>query len=106
MKGFLIFIVGTLVGALASFVLVSGLMTGVGAGVGIATGVKAGACMTVEAARDRGLLTAEQVDEVLSAAGSSISAAQPDAVTEGSGLTEQECRQLIAKMKADAQSAQ
>ena len=72
MKGFLIFIVGAILGAIASFVVA----TGIGAGVGVATGLQAGACLTVEAAKDKGFITSEQVDEVLAAAAQQINCPQ------------------------------
>jgi hypothetical protein len=68
MKGFLIFVLGAIVGAVVGVFLLAGMLTGIGAGVGIATGLKAGACLTVEAAKAEGLITSEQVDQVLNAA--------------------------------------
>jgi hypothetical protein len=101
MKGFLIFIFGAVLGALASFVLSSGLALGVGAGVGIATGLKAGACLAVEAAREEGLISDEQVDDVFAGIGRQLDS-QGAADIEKPVGTEAECREVIAKMRATA----
>jgi hypothetical protein len=101
MKAFLIFILGAVVGGIACVILASGLFTGIGAGVGIATGLQAGACLTVEAAREQGLITAEQVDDVLVAAGKLISSEQyaGTATSSGSSL---DCEKVVAKLKEAA----
>ena len=62
--------------------LVIGLALGVGGtlflglggamGVGVATGLSSGICMTVEAAQQMGLMTPEQVDEVLRTAAANV----------------------------------
>jgi hypothetical protein len=69
MKNFVIFLLGAIAGGIACLVLASGYLTGIGAGVGIATGLQAGVCIAVEAARSEGLITAEQVAQVLNATG-------------------------------------
>lgn len=46
MKNFLIFLLGAIVGSVASFFLVSAFFTSVGAGVGVATGLQAAAKKT------------------------------------------------------------
>lgn len=79
--------------------------TGVGAGVGIVTGVKAGACFAVEAAKDLGFITSEQVDEVLNAAVKQIAS---ENVTEEAALTgtDATCEKVVAELKDAAWSAQ
>jgi hypothetical protein len=72
MKNFFIFLLGAITGGIACLVLASGYLTGIGAGVGIATGYQAGVCLAVEAARSEGLITAEQVDQVLNATGTQL----------------------------------
>lgn len=42
--------------------------TGLGAGAGIVTGMQAGACLTVEAAKDKGFIRADQVEQIFAAA--------------------------------------
>jgi hypothetical protein len=97
MKGFLIFIVGAILGAIASFVVA----TGFGAGVGIATGLQAGMCLTVEAAKEKGFITSEQVDEVLIAAAQQVSS--QEIATEGAlAGGDMQCEKIIAELKAAA----
>jgi hypothetical protein len=63
MKNFVIFLLGAITGGIACLVLASGYLTGISAGL------QAGVCIAVEAARSEGLITAEQVDQVLNATG-------------------------------------
>ncbi len=101
MKGFLLFIVGVVVGGIATFFLAGGILTGVGAGAGIVTGLRAGACLTVEAAKNEGFIDAAQVDQVLAAAGRQFADTEAPASSEG-GLTDAQCQKLIADMKSAA----
>ncbi|MEJ2308023.1 MAG: hypothetical protein P8Z31_00575 [Gammaproteobacteria bacterium] len=97
MKGFLIFIVGAIIGAIASFVVA----TGIGAGVGVATGLQAGVCLTVEAAKEKGFITSEQVDEVLAATAQQVTSQEyvaEGAITGG----DMQCEKIIAELKAAA----
>lgn len=55
------FVVGLFVGAN----LVSGIFAGAGAGSGLVYGSQAGVCLTVETAKDMGLLSTEQADKVI-----------------------------------------
>lgn len=105
MKNFLIFLLGTAVGGIASFVFASMLFTGIGAGVGVATGLQAGACLTVEAAKDQGLITAEQVDEVLIAAGKQI-ASEEYAGTATAPSNDLDCEKVVAQLKEAAKKAE
>lgn len=102
MKGFLLFVAGLAVGVVAMFLLAP-VVLGVGAGVGIVTGLKAGACLTVEAAKERGFITAAQVDEVLRAAGKQIASSSDmkDEVALSGG--DAECAKVVAEMKKAAQ---
>jgi len=101
MKGFMIFLVGAVVGGIAVFVLSSALLTGIGAGVGIATGLQAGACLTVEAAKDKGLITSEQVDEILIAA---VEQFASDGVAGETAISggDLECEKVVAELKETA----
>jgi hypothetical protein len=58
-------IVGLVIGMVIGIVVVAPIATGVGAGMGVATGISAGICSTVVAAQEEGIMTAEQVDQVL-----------------------------------------
>lgn len=103
MKGVLIFIAGAIVGFVVFAILGTGLLTGIGAGVGVATGLKAGACVTVEAARERGLITAEQVDQVLNAAVAKVAANAGATDTKLVG-SDAECRKIVDEWLELAQS--
>ncbi len=69
-------IIGLIVGAVLGTVFGGAMMTGTAAGIGVASGLNAGICATVQAAQDEGLLSAEQVDEVLTRAASDLAALQ------------------------------
>ncbi len=60
----LFLILGAVVGAVGGLTLGGGAM----AGIGVATGLSAGICSTVKAAQEEGLLSSEQVDQVLNRA--------------------------------------
>ena len=76
MQSFLIFVVGSIIGAVAAIVFAGGIFAGLGAGAGIVTGLKAGSCLTAEAAKEKGYITADQVRELLSAAGAQMTGQQ------------------------------
>ncbi len=101
MKTILLLLVGAVIGAVVGVFLFSGVLTGVGAGVGIITGLKAGACLTVEAAKEQGLVTAEQVDDVLNAAARLIAAEDLGDEASLSG-GDAECARVVADLKAAA----
>lgn len=75
MRGVLIGIVGLVVGAVLGTMFGGALIGGTAAGVGVATGLSAGICGTVVAAREEGLLTDEEIDQVLSRAAADVAAA-------------------------------
>jgi hypothetical protein len=105
MQSILLLVVGAVVGAAATFFLAGGLLIGAGAGAGLATGVKAGACMTAEAAKAKGFITAEQVGELLTAAGAQITGQAPTVdVTFAGG--DQDCAKLVSDMRAAAQKSE
>lgn len=105
MKTFLIFLLGAVVGGIASVLIASIWFTGYGAGVGVATGLKAGACLTIEAAKEQGLMTTEQAKQVLHAAGRQISSTQAsDAATPPDA--DLDCEKVVAELKAAAKPAE
>ena len=69
-------IIGLIVGAVLGTVFGGALVTGTAAGFGVASGLNAGICATVQAAQDEGVLSAEQVDQVLRRAASDLAAVQ------------------------------
>ena len=70
----LIGIVGLVIGLIGGTVFGGSLIGGTAAGIGIATGASAGICMTVQAAEEEGLLTPDEIDQVLTRAASDAAA--------------------------------
>ena len=70
--GFLALIIGLIVGAFGALTVGGGAMMGMGAATGLSTGI----CSTVKAAQEEGLMTAEQVDQVLNRAARDLSASE------------------------------
>jgi hypothetical protein len=102
MKSTILVLVGIAVGAVLS-VLIAPVVLGVGTGIGVATGMQAGACLTVEAAKSKGYITAEQVDEVLrTAADLIVTNAKPEQKIDLSGGDAQ-CAKVIDDLKKHAQ---
>ena len=107
MKTALIAIVFLLIGGAVGGFLALGFGAGMGAGAGIVVGSQAGACLAVESAKDQGLLSAEQIDQVLAGAIGKIkskSALPADAEPQWVG-TAADCAAMIAEL-ATAQSQQ
>ena len=102
MSKFLIAVTNLIVGVLIGGVAGMSLGTGVGAGVGIATGLSSGICVTVKAAQDKGLVTAEQVDEIMIQAsktlGSEVELAEGDEIVG----TAAQCDTFLAELKEAA----
>ena len=107
MKTALIAIVFLLIGGAGGGFLALGFGAGLGAGAGIVGGSRAGACLAVESAKDQGLLSAEQIDQVLAGAIGKIKSTSelpPDAEPQWVG-TAADCAAMIAEL-ATAQSQQ
>jgi hypothetical protein len=102
MKTAIILIVSLLIGgAVGGF-----LGLGMGSVTGIVVGSQAGACLAVETAKDQGLLTAEQVDQVIAGAIGKIkdkAAQPPDAELQWVG-SEADCAKMVAELEKAAQS--
>lgn len=64
----LVGIIGLVAGLVVGTVFGGSIIGGAATGLGIATGASAGICSTMQAAQEEGLLTAEQVDQVLTRA--------------------------------------
>lgn len=106
MKTAIIAIVFLLIGAVAGGYLALGVGAGMGAGAGIIVGSQAGACLAVESAKEQGLLTADQIDQVLGGAiGKIKGSAQtpPEANVQWIG-SEADCSTMIADMREAAQA--
>ncbi|OBV10591.1 hypothetical protein [Erythrobacter dokdonensis] len=92
--GILTLLVGLVGGTLIGAPLIAGAMMGAGAGVGLSTGT----CMTVQAAKELGYLTDEQVNEVMKRAAEDISGkpiAQGQQIAESAAA----CREVLENIK-------
>jgi hypothetical protein len=85
---------GAIIGGFAAFQLGSG----VGANAGVTKGFSDGACSAMEAAKARGLVTAEQYDEVLNAAAQIAGRAEVQSDARLSD-TAAKCEQVIANLQ-------
>ncbi len=103
MKSLAILLIGVVIGAAATWFVVPGALVGAGAGAGIATGLQAGLCLTAEAAKEKGYVTADQVGELLAAAGEQISAKNVSASVDISG-GDAKCQEFIAKLREAAKN--
>ena len=95
-------IIGLVVGAVLGIVFGAPLMMGTAAGLGVATGLNAGICATVQAAQDEGLLSAEQVDQVLTRAASNIADIQGVELEKESLGSSANCEKVMADLAAAA----
>lgn len=99
MRGFLFAVLFLVIGAIVGGLLALSIGAGIGAGAGIVTGLKAGACGVVVAAKNQGLMTSEQVDDILKKASFTIAgntALPPEAKLAGG---EAECEKFIAELR-------
>ncbi len=81
-----------------------GLNFGGGAmmGAGVAAGLSAGVCATVQAAQEEGLMTDEQVDQVLGRAAADLAAAASLPAEEKMVGGAADCAAILEKIKAGA----
>lgn len=96
--GVVALVVGVALGAFGGLSLGGGAMMG----AGVATGLSAGICSTVQAAQEEGLLTAEQVNQVLSRSVRDIAemASLPAGETIVGGAAD--CAAVLEQLKAGA----
>jgi hypothetical protein len=75
---------------------------GLGAGAGIVVGAQAGACLALEAAKDRGLLDAADIDALIADAADRIRREAPEATTSELQLarSEADCAEVIAELRS------
>jgi hypothetical protein len=97
-------IIGLVIGAVLGVVFGGPLMMGTAAGVGIATGLNAGICATVQAAENEGLLSPEQVDQVLTRAASDMAAMQGLELENESLGSSENCEKVMADLAAAAKN--
>ncbi len=93
-------LIGLVIGAVGGTVFGGALIGGSAAGVGVATGLSAGICSTLTAAQKEGLLSAEQVDQVLNRAAADVAAAAGAAAPESVVGSADECAAVMDKLKA------
>ena len=100
MKSALLVALGLIVGGLLGAIGGGTLGTGVGAGFGIATGLHSGACLTLEAAREKGLITVDQEGEIWKAAVEKLSSSeQPEGTEADYGKID--CSKILSELKAN-----
>jgi len=99
-KTIITLIIGLVVGGAGALVFGGGALMGVGAGAGIATGLSAGICSTVTAAEELGIMTAEQVDEVLTKA--ALDATGQASLTDDQKIvgSKAQCDEFMAQLRA------
>jgi len=95
--GIISLVVGLVLGAIGALTVGGGAM----AGVGVATGLTTGICMTVEAAEDIGLMTPDQVEEVLARAAENLSSVggMPEGQQSEIADTSAECKNFMEKLR-------
>jgi hypothetical protein len=88
-------VIGLAIGAFGALTFGGGMMAGAGAAAGLSVGI----CSTVQAAQEEGLMTAEQVDRVLSRAAQDLSGAggvPPGHEVVGSAAA---CEKVLARVR-------
>lgn len=93
-------LVGLVLGVIGAFTTM-GAAVGAGAGAGVAVGLSAGICSMARSAQDLGLMTADQVDEVMAHAATPFGGDIPDG-TEMVGSASQ-CNEALAEIRAAAE---
>ena len=100
----LIGIAGLIVGLGVGTFFGGSILAGSAAGVGIATGMSAGVCSTVIAAQEEGLLTPEQVDQVLTRAAADIAEMSGETAPEAVVGSASECEGVMERIRSAANS--
>ncbi|MEX5729152.1 putative membrane protein YczE [Rhodovulum iodosum] len=76
------------------------MLLGAGVGAGAGSGLMVGICSVTQAAQDQGLMTSEQVDQVLEAVPGVLGSAMPEGAEMAGGAAD--CEAFIAEFKAAA----
>jgi hypothetical protein len=94
-------IIGLAVGGIGATLLGSRLAGGA-MGVSVATGLSAGICSVVEAAEQSGLLTAEQIEQVLTRAAENMQSLSSETLPQDADLagSVEECRGFMDSLRA------
>ncbi|MBE1283514.1 MAG: hypothetical protein GJ676_09390 [Rhodobacteraceae bacterium] len=95
-------IAGLVIGLIAGSFFGGAIMGGTAAGVGIATGMSAGVCSTVIAAQEEGLLTADQVDQVLTRAAADIAEMSGESAPDVVVGSASDCEAVMERIRSAA----
>ena len=87
-------LIGLVLGAVGGLSLGGGAFAGAGAATGLATGI----CATVQAAQQVGVMTPDQVDQVLARAASNVSGAKGVPKATGQPSDAKACDDFMAKL--------
>ena len=98
----LIGIAGLVIGLVIGGIFGGSILGGAAAGIGIATGMSAGVCSTVIAAQEEGLLTPEQVDQVLTRAAEDIAEMSGETSPEAIVGSASECEGVMERIRSAA----
>jgi hypothetical protein len=102
MRTFIIALICLVVGGALGAVGAFGVGAGMGAGAGIVVGAQAGACLALEAAKDRGLLDAADIDALIADTARRIHSEAPESATSELPRvrSEADCAEMIAKLRS------
>lgn len=94
-------IVGLILGGVGATILGSGVAGGA-MGAGVATGLSAGICSVVEAAEQSGLLTPEEIGEVLTRAADNMRSLSGETLSASADAADsvEECRGFMDSLRA------
>lgn len=107
MKTAIIVLVSLIIGGLVGGFLAVGVGAGLGAGAGIVVGSQAGACLAVETAKDQGMLSAGQADQVIAGTVQKLRGKAGDVQGSPDWIgSEADCAKIIADLEKHAQEAQ
>jgi hypothetical protein len=100
-------VIGGLIGGLIGGFLAVGVGAGLGAGAGIVVGSQAGACLALETAKEQGMLSAGQVDQVIAGTVQKLRGKAGDVQGGPDWIgSEADCAKIIADLEKHAQEAQ
>ena len=97
-------IIGLVVGLIGGTMFGGALIGGAATGIGIATGLSAGICSTVQAAQEEGIMTPEQVDQVLMRAATDLADTSAEAGPGDIVGASADCEAVMQKLRDAASS--
>ncbi|WP_109464882.1 hypothetical protein [Albibacillus kandeliae] len=87
-------LIGLIIGGVGGVTLAGGGMMGAGVATGLATGI----CATVQAAQKEGIMTPEQVDQVLSRAAADLGAQMDELSEADTAGSADQCAAFMSKL--------